>query len=253
QLQVDQVEQQLLTGRSTMLTDQQQFLDAIDRFKLQLGMPVDVPLVLEDSAMRDQLKMFTRFENIVNQYESLNEEADNFQRKKDAKTTDVRPFLRKLLTTSALVKGTAYQTRALKMWDSWAALSKMNDHKEVRDRLNKLLEERRLLFEKKTKLESEGKSLPPADVRRAAELEIEIYIGSFELVLREFEAEPWKREIDPTRSARQRNNKLRDVINSFSLVLIPARNERLEKLRPTWPELPRICVQGVDLLRADLD
>src|SRR5262249_28673763 len=53
--------------------------------------------------------------------------------------------------------------------------------------------------------------------------------------------------------ARQRNNKLRDVINSFSLVLIPARNERLEKLRPTWPELPRICVQGVDLLRADLD
>jgi hypothetical protein len=36
-------------------------------------------------------------------------------------------------------------------------------------------------------------------------------------------------------------------------VLIEARNERTEKVRGAWPQLPRVCVEGVDLLATDVD
>ena len=39
----------------------------------------------------------------------------------------------------------------------------------------------------------------------------------------------------------------------FVDVLIEARNERLEQLRKTWPNLARLCINGVDLLKVDLD
>ena len=38
-LQVQSVEQQLLTGRSTLFTDQTQYLAALDGFKLEIGVP----------------------------------------------------------------------------------------------------------------------------------------------------------------------------------------------------------------------
>src|SRR5205085_4987749 len=52
QLQVDQLEQQLLGGRNSLLQDQQQYYDAIDRFKLQLGLPADLPIELDDTPLR---------------------------------------------------------------------------------------------------------------------------------------------------------------------------------------------------------
>ena len=51
QLQVDQFEQQLLGGRTKLLTDQLQYLQSLDQFKLQLGLPTPLPIELDDTAV----------------------------------------------------------------------------------------------------------------------------------------------------------------------------------------------------------
>ena len=52
QLQVDQTESQLLQGRSTVLQEEVDYRDALVRFKLQLGLPPNVPLELDDAPLR---------------------------------------------------------------------------------------------------------------------------------------------------------------------------------------------------------
>src|SRR5262249_12987141 len=114
-------------------------------------------------------------------------------------------------------------------------------------------EERRRILDKKTDLETKGQALGAADQQRLDRLSFEIDLGEFELVLREYEGEPWKNVADPELRRRQQQIKFRYVVNAFILVLAEARNQRLDQLRATWPDLARVCVNGVDLLKADLD
>jgi outer membrane protein TolC len=58
---------------------------------------------------------------------------------------------------------------------------------------------------------------------------------------------------DPVLRARQQQLAYRYVVSAFVNVLIKARNERLEKLRNTWPDLAKLRVNNVDLLKADVD
>jgi hypothetical protein len=84
------------------------------------------------------------------------------------------------------------------------------------------------------------------------ELEFEINLGGFEETLREYESEPWKNLTGPAR-LREQQRRYRYVVNAFILVLAEARNERIEQLRHTWPDLAQLRVDGVDLLKVDLD
>src|SRR5207249_10451887 len=59
-LQVWTVEQQLLRGQSQLVMDEQQYFNAIDQFKLQLGLPTDLPLELDDAPLRPILQQYTR-------------------------------------------------------------------------------------------------------------------------------------------------------------------------------------------------
>src|SRR5262249_40365572 len=43
-----------------------------------------------------------------------------------------------------------------------------------------------------------------------------------------------------------------NVVSSWQKVLVEARDEQWAKVRATWPELPRCCVDGVDLIKVDL-
>ena len=69
QLQVDQVEQQLLQGQSQKLTDEQEYGNAIDQFKLQLGLPTALPIELEDAQMRPVTRQFRRYEQVFRQFD----------------------------------------------------------------------------------------------------------------------------------------------------------------------------------------
>src|SRR5262249_34530358 len=51
---------------------------------------------------------------------------------------------------------------------------------------------------------------------------------------------------------RQRIRQFQAVISAWQNVLVVARDERWVAVRSSWPELPRACVNGVDLVKADL-
>src|SRR5260370_690938 len=158
-----------------------------------------------------------------------------------------REFLR-ILTSSTFVRGTRFRTEIEARWGAWQKLSA----DALQKRLSSYRAERRRLLELQTDLESKGQTLAAADEQRLRELSFEIDLGEFESVFREYESRPWKNVLDPELQRRQQQGRYRYVINSFILVLAEARNERIGQLRERWPNLAKLCVNGVDLLKADL-
>src|SRR5262249_35974189 len=64
---------------------------------------------------------------------------------------------------------------------------------------------------------------------------------------------PWDKEADAERRMRQQTTLFRFVLNAFVLVMGEARTERVEALRNSWPEVPPLCVDGVDFLKVSED
>lgn len=247
QLQVDQVEQQLLQGRSQLLQDQQQYQDSIDRFKLQLGLPTALLLELDDTPLRPLKEQFQRYEEVFREFGDASREATTLLPEKFLPR--LRVELRRLFTSSGLVKGTDFRTRIAASWAAWEKLTAQ----ELKTRLDRDGEERRKLLDAKAELEKAGKGLDPREQLRLQQLDFEIDLGNFELALRRYESQPWKAEMDARRREQMRSQAFRNVASGFVLVLGEARNERLQKLRRQWPDLPRLCVEGVDLLQGDID
>jgi hypothetical protein len=84
-------------------------------------------------------------------------------------------------------------------------------------------------------------------------LSFEIDLGEFEAVLRQYESQPWKAAATPEVRRRQQQAAFRYVVNAFIVVLAEARNERVVALRTQWPDVARLCLNGIDLLKSDLD
>jgi hypothetical protein len=78
QLQTDQVEQSLLTARSSLLLDEEQYIDALDKFRLQLGLPPDLPIELDVGELTPIMQQFERYELVFRQYEAASTEASTF-------------------------------------------------------------------------------------------------------------------------------------------------------------------------------
>lgn len=245
QLQVDQVEQQLLQGQTSLLLDTQQYGDSIDRFKLQLGLPTSQPLELDDEPLRPLIKQFRRFEAVFTQFDAANKEATALG---DPKLLPrLRAELRRIFTSSALVQDTRFRDELPARWREWERLT----GDEARKRLSKLAEERRRLLDRKTDLEQQGQPFPEADRARLDELDAAIDLATFELTLRDHEEQRWKNEPDPARRERQQSISFRYVLNAFIQVLGGARNERMDKIQEQWPPLPPLCLKGMDLLAVE--
>jgi hypothetical protein len=247
QLQVDQVEQQLLTAESTLLTDEQQYIDALDRFKLQLGLPEDTPLELDDGPMKPMTEQFERFEDVFKDFAAAGQEIPKIGAIDQA--AKARAEFRRLATTSALVRTIRFRTEFPKRWGVWEKLS-LDDIKKRRD---ELAEEKRKLLAKKADFEAAGKQFPAEDDQRINELTFELALADFEKALRAYEAEPWKKEKDPSLRKQQHTRMFNDVYIQFAFMLEEARNERLDQVGDQWADLPKLCVQGRDLLKAELE
>ena len=245
-LQVDQFEQQLLFRRTTLLNDQLQYLQSLDQFKLQLGLPTPLPLQLDDTPFRPLNQQFQRYEDLFKSFETASNEPLRYGALDQV--ARVRAELLRIFTSSSIVSGTRFRSKIQSSWDAWHRLSA----DELQRRMGEYREERRRLLAKQTDLETKGQALTAADQQRLNTLNFEIDLGGLELVLREYESEPWKNLVDPELRRRQQQAKFRYVVNAFILVLAEARNERVEQLRSKWPDLARLCVDGVDLLKADL-
>jgi outer membrane protein TolC len=247
QLQVDQVEQQLLQGRSSLLTDEQQYLDSMDQFKLQLGLPTDTAVTIDERPMQPLIRQFRRFEQVLAEFDAVGKEAANFA--DPAQVGKFRSELTRLATTAPLVKGTSFPKKFPARWKVWSDLSA----DDLKKRLKDLTEERQKLLDKQIDLEKAGKPFPPADRQRLVELEYDIDLGSFEQSLRAYEGQPWKTENNPARQRQQQILSFRLVVNAFVLVMGEARAERIDQIRELWPKVPALLVDGKDLLEGDLD
>jgi len=249
QLQVDQVELNLLNSRANVLQQTQLLRDALDRFKLQLGVPTSLPIELDDRPFRPLIEQQRRFLEVVSEYEAIREIANRADWSLEPEL--LRERLRRLAQDAPLVAGTRFREQFPVRWAAVAALS--ND--QLAERLKALKAEARdLRFGKRTELEQSGQAVPAEMAARIVELDRDVDLLLFEQALRRFEAKPWERPgADPARQAAARASAYRDAASDFSVVLGEARAERIELTRQKWPELPRTALEGTDLITNDLD
>ena len=257
-LQVGQVEVQLLNSRGSLLgsavstnnstTGIRGYLDTLDNFKLQMGLPLTVGLELDDTPLRPMHQQLTKLEEVYAQSQAV-----ELAGAKHDRTEPIAGFRKRwttLFTTSALVQGTPFAKNIVARWDSWAP-GKLTDQ-QLRDRLAALAKERQALLD--ARADRELKKLPdtPAEIARLNAVNSEIDLGRFELLVREYEAQPWAKFIGTERDKVQ-NSAFASAYNAFNQVILEARNDRLAALYASWPLLAALPVGGIDILQSSLD
>lgn len=107
----------------------------------------------------------------------------------------------------------------------------------------------------KAQVEAKKLALPPDDIARLKELTNEmeklarsLAAGELEKSLREFESAPWKNAKDPLSRARLLERVHLYVSDNFGKLVSAARKERLAKLAESWPPLPAVRLQKVNLI-----
>lgn len=258
-LQVGQVEQQLLNSRSQLIGQLNPgqttfgggggirgYLDTLDNFKLQLGLPATLGLDLENTPLKPIQQQLGRFEEVYNQVRDVENAARRYDPAEPV--AGFRARWRNLLTRSALVEGTAFAKNILPRWAAWEALS----DDDLAKRLATLADERRKLLDRRTDRQAKGLPEPEAEMLRFTELEAEIDLGTFEQAVRVYLAQPWLKEKGALGAGIQAAA-FRDVFNTFYQLVLEGRNERLVQIRGKWPKLPPLDVNGMNLLDVPLD
>ena len=255
QPQVNQVELQLLNSIQSSLSQQYNYRISIDQFKQQLGLPMCVPLELDDEPLRPMLRQTRRFEEVITDYDQIIRAALRFALPADVDR--VRAGLRNLLGEGAFVRGTRVSKRVLERLDDWAKVPPGPGGRAanpIDQRIDELVKERDLLRDKRDKVgEGEKAGLPASDQRRLEKLDLDIEAGSFERALRVYERRPWEATKDEGAKAQMRNRMFILVYRLFLGLLENIVPERLDRVRKLWPDLPAACVGGVDLLEEDDD
>jgi hypothetical protein len=257
----------------------------LDRFKLQLGVPTDLPLELEERPIRSVDKQLARFDEVIEDFKKARDEADEFdpqdtgayaasgsvagllgmpmqppsavsaltsmltsriQLPATLVTKRLRERYRRIATTSKVAQGTRFAEQFPERWSTWEKLDEVRG--EVTKRLFALRAKRRDLLDHKAE-----RPLTEIESLRLAEIEFEIDLGSFEKSLRGLTEELTRPHPDLESRRRPYASALRDVISAFALVLSEARNERIDALRPLWPALPPVRLDATDLLTSELE
>ena len=261
-LQVDQVEQQLLSSRTRLLLAKYNLQTGLDLYKLQIGLPTQTQLELDDDSLRVLYEHLARYNQTRDEFDMLRREAGDFSNTIRRQIVfigggitsvvpfdlPIRPRLRNLIHDSKAVANTKFREKILDKWQRW---EKMNDE-AIQKTILQLTEEQRVIGDTKSRLDVEGKPIPPEVTQRSNELRADINLAKFELTLRIYERKPWLKERGPGMT-REQTNLFRDVANSFVLVVGEAREERNAQIRHSWPDLQPIIVEGTDLLHEDLD
>ncbi|MBI1917475.1 MAG: TolC family protein [Planctomycetes bacterium] len=250
-LQLQSVEQALVRGRTTLLTDQQQYLQAVDSFKRTLGVPMPLSIELDDSVLRPLMKQFRRARAIIDNEQAAVSEASALLPLE--KAPRLRAELLRLFQNAVLVRGTPFARRIRARWAEWEKLSDA----ALKTRLDDLKKQVQQLLDRQAALQRAGQNLSPAEEVRLTEANAQIDLGNFERALRLYETN-YVDKGKPKKPAdalgeRQRVSRFQSVISWWQKVLVEARNEQWAVVRSTWPKLPRACVDGVDLVNDDLE
>jgi hypothetical protein len=259
-LQVSQVEQQLLASRNQLLGSSnvgvnsgqgggqgiRTYLDTVDNFKLQLGIPLTVGLELDETPLRPIREQLGRFEAVYGQVKQAEAEARKYE--PAVPVNQGRARARQLLTESPLVKDTPFSKTIGARWAVWEKYTP----DQLTKRLTDLAEERRKVLDRRADRLLKNLPEPADEVKKLEDLENELELGAFEKALRVYESQPWAKETGVTRATIQAAA-FRDVVNTIFQLILEARNDRLESIRKQWPDLPPVQVDGANLLESSLD
>ena len=246
ELQVVRVEQNLIRSRNDVLQSTRQYLDSIDNFKLQLGVPATLPIELDDGPLLPVRRHLQRFDRLYGQLRQLENEAGEFT--PDQPVSEYRQRWEKLLTESSLVKGTPFANN----YKEVAAELRKLTNQELEERLTVLNAERRQLLDQRAERQIKGLAETEEEAAAIAALEAEYDRIGFEQALRRYEEANWL-ALPIDRQDDARAVAFRAALDAGLLVAIQPRNERLDAIRMEWPELPKIIVEGGDLLTRPLD
>src|SRR5262249_2021287 len=159
----------LLNGRSMLLTDEQQYYDAIENFKLQLGIPTDIPIALDDAPLRPILGHYRRYEAVFQQLDAASEMAGRLEKLEDV--SKVRAELLGIFRTATISRDTRFRNQIGKRWAAWEKLEHSKEETAVTNRISALNKERQAILDKQADLELKGQQLSPAEVVRLREVE----------------------------------------------------------------------------------
>lgn len=245
-LQVVRVELQYLQSQTRLLDSTRQYLDQLDNFKLQLGVPTNLPIELDDAPLQPLKKQVRKIEEVYDQLTAVQAEAGKYE--PSEQPARYRERWKALLTESPLVRGTDFAKNFVGRMDELRKLSDEN----LKKRIDENLEKRRKLLDENAERQKAG--LPePSDADAAINtIENTIDYARFEQALRLFESQPWLK-LPKERQSGERAATFRGALDAGMLVALTARNERLDQIRNSWPKLPVVDVDGEDLIRMPLD
>ena len=246
ELQVGRVEQNLINSRLTVLTSSRGYLDGLDNFKLQLGVPTTVALELDASPVRPVKQQLGRFEELFDQFRQVEAAGGRFDPAEAA--TALRERWRRLLTDSSLARG----TRFAQTYDTADAAVRPLGDAALTLRIAELLTLRRKLLDARSDRQLKGTSDTPAQAAEIDAADAGLDRARFELTLRQYEAKPWA-NAPAGRQANEQALAFRAVVEAGLLVAAQPRGERLAKVRATWPALRPTLVDGTDVVTAPLD
>lgn len=250
--QVNQVEQQLLRSIEEGLQQQASYRGSIDQFKLQLGLPMSLRLEVEDGPLEPMFGQTRRFEEISTQYEMLAQRAQGYDSPDE--TDQLRRRLRAMLTTGGLLRGTRTRARIAQQWQEWERVPSRKPGALIDpfdEKLRPLLRELEIITNRRREFQRrESGDLPEKERRRLEEIAFQIDLGEFERALRNYESRPWVGAKDPIELQRRLFGA---TYQRFLALLEEPYRERQVPVRQSWPDLPVLCVDGVDLLSDDDD
>jgi outer membrane protein TolC len=245
-LQVVRVELQYLQSQSRLLDSNRQYLDQLDNFKLQLGVPTNLPIELDDGPLRPMKNQVRRIEQVYDQLLQVQAEAGKYDPAEQP--ARYRQRWNALLTESALVKDKPF---AKKFPERMAELAKLADD-NLKKWIDELVEKRRKLLDERADRQKNRQPEPAETEAVLTGIDDAIDYARFEQALRRFEAEPWLR-LPMDRQAGLRAALFRSALDAGTLVALTARNQRLDEIREAWPALPPIVVDDADLMKLSLD
>ncbi|HMO34522.1 MAG TPA: hypothetical protein PKA06_00630 [Gemmatales bacterium] len=279
-LQVDQVEQQLLDARTQLLAQEVIYLDSIEQFKIQLGLPTDLPLELDLNVLEELREQLFRFQKLELNARKIGEEFTKLEEREDGSGA-LRERMLDLIASAPLTKGTEFARLFPARLERWNVLNSgvmekstlAAAHVSAAGLLPALngggafasitfnsipfLQQQQML---RDYLIDVREDLIDAELEVPPELDDQILlarrefeIGALDELLTTYKARPWLVEENERQRQSIQDALFRQIESRFSLVFDEARAERTIEFNKLWPELPPTRLHGQDLLQLNLD
>ncbi|MBI1830288.1 MAG: hypothetical protein HYR84_02420, partial [Planctomycetes bacterium] len=257
-LQVDQIRSQLLQAQTTVIGDQQFVANNLDQFKLVLGLPTNMPFVLDDTPARPITRLLDLYYELIEHSRAANFKLDKFEKQELLSAKQIRSAIAEILTDETknpLVRGTQFRIDFPKSWAKWRALKGI----AFQDQVEVYSKQRRALLKLKTDLELEKKVFSPENEAKLLRANFEKDVAALEKELRDYDTEPWTKlpkakagdKKDPAREKQVEMARL--VVHKAKAALVYARNERFEMVIKHWPEVLPAPLDHIDLATADVE